>query len=145
MRRERIQAVPSWRGVSARRDCVFLQKDASQPGFRGLHVARVLLFFSFSHNGVTYPCVLVNWFLPTSDDLDPDTGMWIVEPETDEHTNERPMEVVHLDCMIRAAHLIGVSRRHLVPRHLRFHHSSDAFRAFFVNKYADHHAHTIAF
>lgn len=145
MRRERIRAVPSWRGVSARRDCVFLDNDPTQPGFRGLLVARVLVFMSFKHNNITYPCALVNWFVPVADAPCSETGLWVVEPELDETTGQRTMEVVHLDCMIRAAHLIGVAGTGFVPRTLRDYHTLDSFRAFYVNKYADHHAHTIAF
>ncbi|KAI0072406.1 hypothetical protein K474DRAFT_1686643 [Panus rudis PR-1116 ss-1] len=43
MHRERIRCVESWQGGAPRFDCVFLEKDPDLPGFRGLHVARVLL------------------------------------------------------------------------------------------------------
>ncbi|KAF8156531.1 hypothetical protein B0H34DRAFT_658796, partial [Crassisporium funariophilum] len=54
--------------------------------------------------------------------------------------------VIHLDTIFRAAHLIGVSDRHFLPKH-NFDHSKalDAFKSFFVNKYVDHHAHEVAF
>ncbi|KAJ6558960.1 hypothetical protein B0H10DRAFT_2240667 [Mycena sp. CBHHK59/15] len=62
MLREHIRAVRSWRGGAPRYDCVFVEGDPDPPGFRGLIAARVLLFMSFKHRGVTYPCALVTWF-----------------------------------------------------------------------------------
>ncbi|KAF8171247.1 hypothetical protein K438DRAFT_2024120 [Mycena galopus ATCC 62051] len=54
--RERIRAVRSWRGKAPRYDCVYVEADTEQPGFRGLLVARVLLFLSFKHRGITHDC-----------------------------------------------------------------------------------------
>jgi hypothetical protein len=59
MRHERIHAVKSWYGGSARYDCVFIGKS-EEPGFPGLHAARVFLFFSFKHDKVMYPCALIH-------------------------------------------------------------------------------------
>lgn len=75
---------------------------------------------------------------------DDDMGMWIVEPDFDGN-GRRSAEVIHLNAIVRAAHLIGVyGETHLPPR---FQHTDflDAFAAFYVNKYADHHTHKIAF
>jgi hypothetical protein len=48
--------------------------------------------------------------------------------------------------LLRGAHLIGVARKEIVPvADFDFSDSLDAFQAFYVNKYADHHAHKIAF
>lgn len=144
MHRERIYAVPSWRHGPPRYDCIFAEKDPSQEGFRGLHVARVFLFFSFKHENTTYPCALVHWFSPISGKPCEDTGMWIVEPDV--HDNgTRSMSIIHLDCILRAAHLIGVSGEEFLPIGFKHHDSLDAFQAFYVNKYADHHAHEIVF
>ncbi len=142
---ERIRSVASWRGGSARRDCVYMVKDATQAGFRGLHAARVHLFFSFRYQGHLYSCALVSWYSPVSHDPDPETGLWIVSPDMD-HTQRRPlMEVVSLECMVRAAHLIGVSGDELLPHKVGPDNSLDVFKQFYVNKFADHHAHEIAF
>ncbi|KAJ6563451.1 hypothetical protein B0H10DRAFT_1843668, partial [Mycena sp. CBHHK59/15] len=46
MHRERIRSVRSWRGGAPRRDCVFVEQDTTQPGFRGLYAARVIAFMS---------------------------------------------------------------------------------------------------
>ena len=55
------------------------------------------------------------------------------------------MTVVHLDTILRGAHLIPVYGSSFIPPHFRHSWSLDAFKAFFVNKYADHHANKIAF
>ncbi|TBU21633.1 hypothetical protein BD311DRAFT_782809 [Dichomitus squalens] len=145
MRKERIRSVASWRGGPARRDCVFILDDDTQPGFRGLLAARVLLLFSFrGMDDVEYPCVLVSWFTTTSDHPCEETGMWTVEPEMDEY-GHCTVSVVHLDCILRAAHLIGIAGHDPIPHRLKHTDSLDAFTSFFVNKYADHHAHEIAF
>lgn len=143
MTKERIRSVSSWRGGPPRHDCAFVVEDETQPGFRGLSVVRVHLLFSFKYaNGVTYPCALVSWFVPIGDSPCDETGMWIVEPLVDDH-GRRVISVIHLDCMLRAAHLIGVADGPL-PYQLSHTDSLDAFQAFYVNKYADHHAHEIA-
>lgn len=143
MRREWIRAVPSWRRGAARNDCIFVQKDENDPGFRGLHAAQVLIFFSFGHDGIDYPCALVRWFIPIGDEPCPDTGMWMVEPEFID--GEPVCSVIHLDCIYRGAHLIPVYGKYFIPRDLKFSDSLHAFRSYYVNKYADHHAHEIAF
>jgi hypothetical protein len=144
MRHERIRAVKSWYSGPARYDCVFIGKS-EEPGFRGLHAARVFLFFSFKHDGLTYPCALIHWFSPVCDTPCEETGMWIVEP--DWLCGGKPfLEVIHLDSILRGAHLIGVSGKHFLPLHnFDFSKSLDSFNSFYVNKYVDHHAHEIAF
>ncbi|KAH9919576.1 hypothetical protein B0H21DRAFT_702115 [Amylocystis lapponica] len=143
MRRERIRATPSWRSGPARYDCVFVANNDAD-GFRGMHVAHVRLFFSFSFQNENMPCALVEWFLPVGDGPDDDTGMWIVEPDFD-FNGRRSAGVIHLDAIVRAAHLIGVYGESHLPPKFKHTDSLDAFAAFYVNKYADHHAHEIAF
>ena len=60
MHRERIRSVQSWYSGRPRRDCVFVGNSDSPdaPGFKGLLVARVYLFFSFKYDDVYYPCAL---------------------------------------------------------------------------------------
>ncbi|KAI0702724.1 hypothetical protein C8Q76DRAFT_771687 [Earliella scabrosa] len=145
MKKERIRAVRSWRGGPARYDCAFVTDDETLPGFRGLAVVRVLLFFSFKYaNGITYPCALVSWFVTSGNAPCEETGMWIVEPQVDPH-GRRVVSVIHLDCMLRAAHLLPVPDDDPISTRLRHTDTLDAFEAFYVNKYADHHAHEIAF
>ncbi|KAH9927359.1 uncharacterized protein B0H18DRAFT_1118615 [Fomitopsis serialis] len=144
MRRERIRATPSWRSDGAHYDCAFVQKDAEQKGFRGLDAVRVRLLFSFKFNGILYPCALVEWFVPVGNEPDEETGMWIVEPELDADA-QRPYEVIHLDTIFRAAHLLPVYGRDPLPAGFRVQDSLDAFRAYLVNKFVDYHGHEHAF
>lgn len=145
MKRERIRSVPSWRRGPPRRDCVFVNNDPTSPGFRGLHAARVMLFFSFKYGPrIEFPCALVTWFSVTDDEPCPNTGMWIVAPDVD-RVGERVEEVIHLDAIVRGAHLLGVAGSDFIPDTLHHTDTLDAFEAFYVNKYVDHHAHEIAF
>ncbi|KAI0070656.1 hypothetical protein K474DRAFT_1687360 [Panus rudis PR-1116 ss-1] len=144
MHRECIRCVESWRSGAPRFDCVFLEKDPDLPGFRGLHVARVLLFFKFKYFGHTFPCALVTWFSPIADEPDDETGMWIVEPDKDEN-GRRTQSVIHVDTILRGAHLIGVAGHRFIPRSLQHGDSLDTFKHYYVNKYVDHHSHEIAF
>src|SRR5882757_6441175 len=100
-------------------------------------VARVLRFFSFRFEGITYPCALVHWFTTFGDTPDPDNGMWIVEPEFDE-TGYRSVSVIHIDSIVRAAHLLPIFDSSPVERSFHYTTTIDTFRAFYVNKYADH-------
>jgi hypothetical protein len=150
MYRETIRSTPYWKygqatSSSPRYDCVFLTKDDSQPGMRGLHVARVLLFFSFSFSDVVYPCALVHWFIPIDDNPDSVTGMWVVKPEYDA-SGQRVIEVVHLNSILRGAHLLPVfGSADFIPADICYTESLDIFKAYYVNKYIDHHAYEIAF
>ncbi|EIM91981.1 uncharacterized protein STEHIDRAFT_46596, partial [Stereum hirsutum FP-91666 SS1] len=54
--------------------------------------------------------------------------------------------VIHLDALIRAAHLIPVYGNDFrVPTKWKHTDSLDAFSMFYVNKFVDHHAHEIVF
>ena len=52
--------------------------------------------------------------------------------------------VIHLDMMIRAAHLIDEPDRQLSAA-ITYISALDMFDSFYVNKYVDHHAYEIAF
>ena len=146
MRRERIRAVASWYNRTARHDCAFVQtnSDPALRGMRGLDIARIRLFFSFHYNKIFYPCALVQWYSLVGDGPDENTGMWVVEP--DRGPDGSPHEaVIHLECILRAAHLIGVYGDGLLPRGLTADNSLDSFNSYFVNKFIDHHAFEIAF
>ncbi|KAJ7613474.1 hypothetical protein FB45DRAFT_1111991 [Roridomyces roridus] len=148
MRHERIRAVKSWYSGPSRYDCVFIEHDGDADGFRGLHAARVHLLFRFKYHGVDYPCALIHWFSAHGNEPDPDTGMWIVKPDWVRGRPRDPsLAVVSLRTIFRAAHLIGMAGKEFVPADelFNFSHSLDAFKVFYINKYADHHAHEIAF
>ena len=144
MFRERIRAVKSWRKGPGRYDTVFLSGNTDLEGFQGLLVARVQLFLSVVHRRYSYPCALVEWYSTIGMEPCPDTGMWMVEPDFDVLGN-RATSVVHLNTILRSAHLMGIAGENFIPKTVQFHNSLDAFQAYYVNKYIDHHAHEIAF
>ncbi len=104
-------------------------------------VVRVLLFFSFEYDNMHYPFALVEWFKKVG--LNPVTGMWIVHPDI-VHGRQEHL-VVHLDLFLYAAHLVPVFGTHKLPWDFHFTLSLDAFNAYYVNKYIDHHANEVAF
>ncbi|KAI5980694.1 hypothetical protein EDD15DRAFT_2392728 [Pisolithus albus] len=133
MRREYIQAAPTWRREGPRYDCVFVITDPTLEGMRGMDVARVLCFFSFKTRGISYPCAIVQWFDRIGEGPDEMTGMWMVRPSFTPSC-KRNLAVIHVDTIF-----------HFVPRNITPCHSYDAFRGFYVNKFADHHAFEIAY
>jgi hypothetical protein len=142
MYRERIRATPSWKKGNRsvpRYDCVLVDVSPSLSPMRGLLVGRVRLFFSFHHNGITYPCALLEWFEMFGDQPDADTGMWLVKPEY-ASDGSRSTSVIHLDSIARGAHLLPVFNETLIPISLHYSQTLDAFQSFYVNKYIDHHA-----
>ena len=141
MRRERIRAVKSWRNGPGRYDTIFVNTDSSADGMRGLDVARVQLFFSFYYHGVEYPCALVHWFSRVGDSPDEHTDMWVVRPDDD----EIPPSIIHIDSIVRAAHLLPVFGPECVSRTLSFTDTLNTFTKFYVNKFVDHHAFEIVF
>ncbi|KAF8869899.1 hypothetical protein CPB85DRAFT_1446504 [Mucidula mucida] len=105
MKREQIRSTPSWRDHHAHRDCALVVTDPAQPGFAGLSVVRVFLLFSFTHGSRTFPCALVQWYKKHGTRPDATTGMWVVKPE--HYPGGRPvLSVIHLETLIRAAHLL---------------------------------------
>jgi len=92
MHREIIRSTTSWRKGAPRRDFVLLEHTPEKPGFEGLHVARVFLLLSFNFQDVEYPCAFIQWFSCVGDRPDNDTGMWIIEPDT-----QYPDTIIHLN------------------------------------------------
>ena len=141
---EHIHAVDSWRKGPPGHDCIFVETDLDSPGILGLDIAHVQLFFSFTHNNFKYFCALMLWFSHMSESVHSSTGMWVVEHKV---TNDgRPVtSVIHLDTMIRAAHLLPVFKEDFVSKSLSFTDTLDKFQMFYANKFVDHHAFDIAF
>ncbi|KAL1740672.1 hypothetical protein HDZ31DRAFT_47033 [Schizophyllum fasciatum] len=139
MRRERIRSTPTWSGVP-RRDTVLIDVGADEDIMKGMNIGCVYLFLSFKHNGTIYPCALIHWHIPNSDSPDPETGMWVVNPEY--LGDGRPaLEVVHLESIARGVHLIGRYGRAFLPDDFHYTYSLDAFQSFYINHYSDHHMH----
>ncbi|KAF8347311.1 hypothetical protein F5887DRAFT_1060897 [Amanita rubescens] len=137
MHRERIRSTESWSKGPERRDCVFVVHSDDLPGLRGMDVAQVKLLHI-----VYYPCALVSWFSVVGDEPCPDTGMWRVEPDFDQN-GDRSMSVVHLEAILRGAHLAGIPNDEFLPHQLKHTNSLTSFRAFYVNRFIDYHAHEI--
>jgi hypothetical protein len=142
MRCECLRVVKSWRKGPGHYDTVFINTDPDAEGMHGLSVARVWLFFSFSHGGVQYPCALVHWFSSVGDSPNDNTGMWEVVNGT---LNKYPSTILHLDTIVCAAHLLLVFGHEHMSQALSFTDTLNSFTRFYVNKYADHHAFKIAF
>lgn len=140
MRREHVRATSSWRGGPARYDCILISTDPNTEGARGFEVARVFLFFSFQHRSKTYSCALIQWFSFIGEEPDEDTGLWKVEPDTDDE--DFPcLAIVHLDAIYRAVHLMpAYCTAEFVDKTISMHSSLDEFHCFYVNKFVDHHA-----
>ena len=141
MRHKCIHAILSWRNGPSRYDTVLVSTDSQLEGMLGLDVGHVRLFFSFTHENVEYPCALINWYDCVSDSPDEDTGMWIVRPVPGSYA------VIHVDAILWCAHLIPVFSQNPIDRSLNLtpNNSLDAFLSYYVNKYADHHMHEIAY
>ena len=106
-----------------------------------MNIVRVMLFFSFEYSRVSYPCALVEWF--TKIGLDPVTGLWVVCLNI--MRGEQDRMVVHIDCILRGAHLILVYGNQKMPLDFHYSYSLDAFEAYYVNKYIDHHTNEMVF
>ena len=144
LRQEIIRATPEWRRGGSRFDTVFINKSNGVPGFLGLEVARIRLFFSFTLNGSVHQCAAVRWYRRVDDEPDEDTGMWIVEPayvRQGARGKKVPLfSVIALDTVVRAAHLVGAYVDLEVSEEMEKGQSLDTFKQFYVNKYIDHHA-----
>jgi len=143
MCREYIQATPSWRNSRPRYDTVFINFDPSQEGMRGLEVARVLTFFSFTHEGKPYQCALVHWFSRVRNEPDEDMGLWVLKPDFNDD-GKPDLAIVHVDTIYRAAHLIPVYSSQYLRRSLTMHDTLDVFNEFYANKFVDYQAFQIA-
>jgi len=141
MHREHIRATSSWRKGAARYDCVLVNSHPDLEGACSFEVARVFLFFSFTHCDKVYSCALVQWFSFVYSEPDEDTGLWIIEPEFQDTSGDPHLAVIHTDSICRAVHLIPAYRTaEKVSTNLTMHSSLDTFPFHYINKFADHHA-----
>ena len=74
----------------------------------------------------------------------PGNCMWRVKPDFD-HWQQCVCSVIHLDSILHAAHLLPIFGEEFIPRNLWFYQSLCAFQLYYVNMYADHHSHEVAF
>jgi hypothetical protein len=107
-------------------------------GVRGFEVARVFLIFSFWHENKEYPSALIHWYSHVGSEPDEETGLWMVEPDTDD-SGDPHLAIIHLDSIYRAVHLLPAHRNNTFVDHaITMHSSLDSFKLFYINKYADH-------
>ena len=124
-----------------RQDCAFIVEDENKLGMHGMNVVHIQLFFSFSHDSKQYPCALVEWFSKIGWSLDSETGMWKVRPDI--RQGQRLCSVIHLDSILRGAHLLPIFGPNFLPINFDYTYSLDAFAGYYVNHFADHHSHEI--
>ena len=103
-----------------------------------MRIACVHLFFSFQdlYLNHEFPCALVSWFVCIDEEPDGDTGMWIVSP-----TSPLTLQVIHLESIACGTHLLPVYGSSFLPEDFPFTMALDCFEKYFINKFADHHAH----
>ncbi|TFK96404.1 hypothetical protein BDV98DRAFT_471623, partial [Pterulicium gracile] len=89
-------------------------------------------------------CALVQWFKSVGTGPHADFGMWLVQADTNRRTGLQDQTVVHLDTFLRLCHLIPRFGSSIIPPALLHIHSLSVFNTFWVNKFADHHAHEVA-
>ncbi|KAH9162301.1 hypothetical protein EDB89DRAFT_2079825 [Lactarius sanguifluus] len=136
---ECIRCNPCWRKRTPRFDTAFVKRDPRLPGVRGFNVVRLRALFSFVWEDKYYPCALIRWFVHVGDVPDEVTGLWVVQPDT--NADGLPsVDVIHLDSVLRAAHLLPVFGNSFMPIDLSPHESLDAFDTYYINKYIDYHA-----
>jgi hypothetical protein len=145
MHREIIRSTPRWYNQYERRDTVLLHEDLDQDGMKGMVVGRVMRFLSFKHEGRVHPCALIEWFERVGESADPLTGLWKVRPRKVRGQPRRAVGIVPLDSIFRACQLMPVYERTPLPHGFHFSHSHVAFQSFYVNSYADYHAHECIF
>ncbi|TFK84482.1 hypothetical protein K466DRAFT_496496 [Polyporus arcularius HHB13444] len=140
MHSEMIRCSPRWFKQNPRYDTVFVRLSDA-PGMQGMVVGRVRAFLSFPYRITMYECALVEWFELVGDRPDPVTGLWMVKPEYS--GNRRAMEMIALDSVVRACHLMPFFGRTRIPKDFHFSYSLDAFSRFYVSSYADYHVHEL--
>ena len=118
-------------------------EDEDKPGMRGMNVAHIQLFFSFAYKDKEYQCALINWFSRMGQTWDSETGMWKVRP--DMQHGRHWCSVIHLDLVLRGAHLLLIFGEKFLPINFDYSDSLDAFAGYYVNHFADHHSHKIIF
>jgi hypothetical protein len=87
-----------------------------------------------------YPCAFIKWYTFVGTEPDEDTGCWVVKPDIQDGGFPH-VAVIHVDCIIRATHLMPVTRTaRFVDRSVTMHTSLDTFNLFYLNRFADNHA-----
>ncbi|KAF8806288.1 hypothetical protein BYT27DRAFT_7191619 [Phlegmacium glaucopus] len=118
-----LMSCPLWWKKASRQDCALVVENKERPGMKGMNIMQVQLFFSFHHNEKMYPCALVEWF---------STAGWSHDSTTDMWKGGYPLT-------------LPVFGSEFLPINFHYTQSLDAFQAYYVNHFADHHSHEIIF
>ncbi|KAF8644289.1 hypothetical protein AX16_008564, partial [Volvariella volvacea WC 439] len=131
--------------IGPRYDCAYVVEDQEEVGFRGMNVIQVLCFFSFTYDRILYPCAYVRWFKKVSTIPDRLLGLWQVKVErlNARGGGDEVHSIVHLDSMLRAAHLIPNFGSSRIPVNFSYQSTLSTFENFFINSYIDHHSHEL--
>lgn len=70
----------------------------------------------------------MEWFERITDTSEEETGMWLVQPELTLH-NTRHASVIHLDTVLRGAHLLPYFGDKFVPIELHYSTTLDNFHS----------------
>ncbi|KAI5987199.1 hypothetical protein EDD15DRAFT_2372610 [Pisolithus albus] len=149
MRWETIHTIPVWHQGPARYDTIFVSTDDT------IFVSTDDTIF-VSTDDTIFVSTDDTIFVSTDDtifnvkhgDRSPDepdelTGMWMVRPSF-MGNGSKNLSVIHLDSIVRSAHLLPIFGHEQVPRAVNFHNSLDIYRGFYVNRFADYHAFELA-
>ncbi|KAI9464857.1 hypothetical protein HD554DRAFT_2026158 [Boletus coccyginus] len=97
-------------------------------------------FFSFLFLGNTFPCTLVHWYKYISSQPDNSTGLWMVHPFFKDDGSCK-LSVIHLNSIFLTVHLLPIfgNSTPIYPV-VNLHNSLDAFKGYYVNKFANHYS-----
>ncbi|KAI9568902.1 hypothetical protein HD554DRAFT_2204879 [Boletus coccyginus] len=106
----------------------------------GMDVARVLCPFSFLFLSNTFSCTLVHWYKCIGSWPDNSTGLWMVRPSFKDDGSCK-LSVIHLNSIFYAVHLLPIfDNSTSIHPAVNLHNFLNAFKGYYVNKFADHHA-----
>ncbi|KAH9916112.1 uncharacterized protein BXZ73DRAFT_92536 [Epithele typhae] len=138
---EIIRCTPFWLRREPHYDTVLVQVGDPDDIMHGMAVAQVRRLFSFSTCFEVHPCALVEWFDPVMDTPDALTGMWVVRPEI--HNNQRAMDIIPLDSIVRSCHLIPYFGTQRLRRNWKHYNTLHAFNHYYINCYIDYHTYEL--
>ena len=135
---EHIRATSSWRRGQARYDTVLVNTNPEDGGVHRFEVVHIFFLLSFWYDNKEYPCALTQWYSHVGFEPDVDTGLWMVEPDTND-SGDPCLAIIHLDSIYRAVHLLPVHQNStFVDCSITKHSSLDMFQCFYINKFSDH-------
>ena len=102
-----------------------------------MDIAQVYCFFSLTHTDEqSFSCALVHRIDRIADEPDELAEMWMVAPSFIDKSEN--LTVIHIDTIVRGAHLLPIFGHQPIPPSVSFYNSLDVYRGFYVNGFADH-------